>query len=151
MNQYEFIRRYGEVAWEKHLQQKRDWEAQHPEKRNAYAKKWRENNPDKVKANSCEASHKGGKYYESQLRYYSTGLPLERKSVRRIHRQRWGQFKKIIAPDSQIHHEWLPGTADYRGVALVEADQHIHGYIDVIQILEGEIALLTEAEIRGTF
>ena len=43
----------------------------------------------------------------------------------------------------------IPGTADYRGAALVEPIQHQYGIIDPIVILEGEITLLTEAEIRG--
>ena len=37
----------------------------------------------------------------------------------------------------------------YRGLALVEADQHTHGFIDVIKILDGEITIFTEAELRG--
>ena len=32
---------------------------------------------------------------------------------------------------------------------VVEKDQHIHGFIDVIQILEGEITLFTEEEIKN--
>jgi hypothetical protein len=43
----------------------------------------------------------------------------------------------------------MQGTAEHRGVALVEADQHMRGFVDVIEILEGEIRLPTEAEVRG--
>lgn len=39
------------------------------------------------------------------------------------------------------------GTAKYTDVALVESNPHQYGYIDVIQILEGKITLLTEKEI----
>ena len=133
MNKKEFIEEYGVEAYERKLEQ-------------------REHNslfPDRMEANSREASHKGGKYYERQRNYFSTGLPHERKLVRLIHGQRYRPYKKIIAPESQIHHEWIPGTAEYTGSALVETDQHAHGFVDVIQVLEGEITLLTEAEIRG--
>ena len=37
---------------------------------------------------------------------------------------------------------------EYRSTALVEADQHMHGIVDVIEILEGKIRFLTEEEIR---
>ena len=77
------------------------------------------------------------------------GIPHEKELIRQKHSRKWTLYKKIIAPESQQHHQWLPGTADYIGVALVEKDQHMHGYIDVIQILEGEITLFTEEEIRG--
>lgn len=53
----------------------------------------------------------------------------------------------IIAPDSQLHHEWVPETCEYRGVALVEAEQHMHGFVDVI--VDGEITRLTEEQIRN--
>ena len=77
------------------------------------------------------------------------GWDKKKDLIRGRHRRYYTPYKQIIAPESQLHHEWIPMTAEYRGVALVEANQHLHGYIDVIQILEGEIMLLTEAEIRG--
>ena len=92
---------------------------------------------------------KGGRYYNHHLEYNRTGLRGERQKVRKNHAALYRLFKQIIAPESQIHHEWIPGTADYRGVALVEKDKHLHGIIDPIVILEGKITLLTEAEIRG--
>ena len=63
--------------------------------------------------------------------------------IRSKHSRRWRKFKTLIAPGSELHHEWIPETAEYRGVALVEADQHRRGIIDVIQILEGEITLFS--------
>ena len=148
MKKEEFIKKYGEAAYEKMSQQNRDWRAQHSEKINARAKEWRANNPDKVKANNHEEHRKGGKYYEQKLKYQTIGIPGKRQLVRTKHAYRYRPYKSIIAPDSQIHHEWISGTPNFRGVALVEKDRHMHGYIDVIQILEGEITLLTEAEIR---
>lgn len=136
MKKEERIERYGEAAWEKHLQQGRDWKAQ-----------WRKANPDKVKTNNQEIHRKGGKYYEKKRIYDTTGLQGERHRIRVKHGSQYRLFKQIIAPDSEIQHEWLPGTANYRGVALVEEDPHRHGIIKVIKILEGEITLFTEKEI----
>ena len=134
MKKEEFIRRCGKVAYEKQLQQRREYSAAHRKE---------------AKARLQEQCRKGGKYYEQQKAYNMRGLQHERRLVRVKHRGEWAPFKRIIAPDSQIHHEWIHETADYRGVALVEADQHMHGYIDVIQILDGEITLLTEEEVGG--
>ena len=134
MKKEEIIERYGTEAYENMLQENY---------------KWRENNPDKVKAKNKEISHKGGKYYKQHQDYYSTGIPYKRHLVRANHRRMWTPYKQIIAPDSQLHHEWIPETAKYRGLALVEKQPHQHGFIDIIQILEGEITLLTEGEIRN--
>ena len=149
MNKEEFIRRYGEVAWEKQLQRGRDWGKAHPKERNALHNNWVSRNPEKEKAHGRERGRKGGKYYEKHKQSHKEGLTGEKCRVMGKHQRLWTPFKKIIAPESQLHHQWLPGTANYTGLALVEADQHMHGYIDVIQILEGKITLLTEAEIRG--
>ena len=132
MNKEEFIKRRGEGAYGKMLQQ---------------SNAWREANPDKAKANDQESSCKGGKRYEHMLKHKRTGLSGERARIRVKHANHYRPFKQIIAPNSQIHHEWIPDTADFRGVALVEKDQHRHGIIDVIQILDGEITLLSEKEI----
>lgn len=134
MNKEERIKRYGKEADEKMEQQARDWHA---------------NNPEKVVACNREISHKGGKWYEQHLKYNTSGIQGERHVIRKKHGHRYHPYKKIIAPESQIHHEWTRETANYTGVALVEKDQHMHGFIDVIQILEGEITLLSEEEIRN--
>ena len=136
MNKEESIKRYGEAAYAEVLQQGRDWHA------------WRrEIRPEEVKAKNQEYSCKGGKYYKTKLKYRTTGLQGKREKIREKHRRRYRSFKRIIAPDSQIHHEWIPGTAEYTGIALVETDQHMHGFVDVIKILDGKITLLTEKEI----
>lgn len=163
MNKTEFIEKYGEAAYDKQLLQNRNWKAKHPEEvkahlkdwnakhsqgKKALNKEWRESNPKKIAENNHEESQKGGKYYEHNRHHKMTGIPHEKVLVRQKHQRIWTPFKQIIAPASQIHHEWIPGTADYTGVALVEKDQHLHGFIDVIQILEGEITLFAEAEVR---
>ena len=148
MKKEERIKRYGKAAYEKMLQQHSDWMKQHSEEVNATNRRWQAANPKKVRANEQESNRKGGKRYERKLKYNHTGLQGERNKIRVKHANQYRPFKNIIAPDSEIQHEWLPGTAKYRGVALVEKDQHRHGIIDVIQILEGEITLFTEKEIR---
>lgn len=151
MKKEEFIRRRGEVAYERYLQQGRDSHARlrkgHQEEANTQTQAWREANPERVKASNHEGSRKGGKYYEHTLEYNKTGIRGERNKLRRKHRGQYIPFKQIIAPESQIHHEWIPGTAEYTGVALVEKDQHMHGFVDVIKILDGKITLFTEREI----
>jgi hypothetical protein len=144
MNKKEFIEKFGGAAWEKKLQQRRDRYVLHREDEIANTVEWREKNPDKIEAIERERTHKGGKKYGQMLKYQRTGIRGDRHVIRATHGRQYRPFKKIIAPDSQIHHEWRAGTADFMGVALVEKDQHQHGYIDVIQILEGEITLLTE-------
>jgi hypothetical protein len=163
MNKEELIKRYGEEAWLKKLAQKRAYNKAHKEEKKAsnkryrnnhreevkeYNKKYQEAHPEEVKANNHEGSRKGGKYYAKHLTDGQTGLRGDRNAIRKKHADKYRPFKNIIAPESQLHHEWVPKTAEYRGVALVEADQHMHGFVDVIQILDGEITLLTEEEVK---
>ena len=130
----EFISKHGIGAWNKKLEQGRVW---------------RVLNPIKVKENNHELGNIGGKYYEKNQFNKQHGLRHEKELIRMTHRNLYRPFKRIISPETQIHHEWIPGTSDYTGVALVEKDPHMHGFIDVIQILEGEITLLTEMGVRG--
>lgn len=162
MKKEECIRRYGEATWAKWVKQSRKWGDRHREEKNrkqslrhaghhecenAKKKKWREANPKKVIVASRQSCRKGGKYYEQKVKYNTTGLQGERFKIRKRHAKQYRPFKQLIAPKSQIHHEWIPGTAKYRGMALVETDQHMHGFVDVIQILDGKITLFTEKEI----
>ena len=149
MKKEDYIEKYGEDAYGKQQEQTRNWQSVHPARVLENARIWAINNPEKVLARNHEMCRKDGKRYERYRKIETTGLRGARNCIRKGHAQRWRKFKKIIAPDSQLHHQWIPGTADYAGVALVEQDQHLHGFIDVIEILEGEITLLTEAEIRG--
>jgi hypothetical protein len=167
MKKEERIARYGEEAYERYLEQRRAWgkahkkeekarkkkyREEHKEEAKAQTKRWQEEHPEKVKANSTRSSQeqgrKGGKYYDITLEDNRTGLRGERNKIRTKHGKQYRPYKMIIAPDSQIHHEWIPDTSEYRGVALVEAEQHMHGIVDVIEILEGSITLLTEEEVK---
>jgi len=172
MKKEEYIRRYGKAAYQKMRQQSREWNKEnpervqetsklwkaanqekvkaHPEKSRERAKLWAVANPDKDKARQREGTHKGGKYYAQRRQHQMNGIPHEKELIRSKHANLYRAYKRLIAQESQIHHGWLnDGTSNYRGVALVEKNQHQHGYIDVIQILEGEITLFTEAEIRN--
>lgn len=162
MKKEEFIERYSEAAYEKRLQQARDryvehreeenardkeWYAGHREEEIARSLKWQKANPDKVKAIHQEANRKGGKYYEKRLEYNRTGLQGERRDIRNKHNILYRDIKQA-APNSVFHHEWIPGTANYRGVALVDKELHQRGIINVIKILEGKITLFREREIK---
>jgi hypothetical protein len=134
MKKEEFVKRRGIEAYKKKIE---------------YDRQWTLDNPDKEQENSRKHTRKGGKYYLEHLKYKATGIQGERNRIRGLHADKWRRYKKIIAPGSQIHHEWISGTDHYRGVALVETHAHQHGIIDVIQILDGEITILTEAELKA--
>jgi hypothetical protein len=108
------------------------------------SRKWWKANPVKVRAYHKATNSKAGKFYKKTQLLKSTGIQGERHKIRVRHAHRWRKYKNIIAPESQIHHMWRDGTSEYYGVALVEKDQHMHGIINVILILEGEIAFNRE-------
>jgi len=148
MKKREFIARYGEEKYEKYMEQGRQWIEAHPERVKELNRQRYKANPEKAKKYNHNRDRKGGKFYLKTLKYSNSGLRGERNKIRHLHERKWREFKKIIAPGSQIHHSWVPQTAEYAGVALVESVAHIHGIIDVIKILDGEITLFTEKEIR---
>jgi hypothetical protein len=148
MKKAETIERYGEDAYARQLEQRQAYYKAHREEEIVRVKKYNEEHPEEVIAKSQEQHRKGGKYYDKHLKDQQTGIPGDKNKIRGKHRKQYHPYKMIIAPGSQIHHEWVPETAEYRGVALVEAEQHIHGFVDVIEILDGKITLLTEEEVR---
>ena len=148
MNKEEYIARYGCEAYDKMLAQTRAWQKAHLEEENARLKKYKEEHQEQVTADRQEQYRKGGRRYAKNLEYQKTGIPGEKNKIRKKHRKQYRPYKRIIAPDSQLHHEWIPKTSDYRGVALVEKEQHMYGFIDVIEILDGKITLLTEEQVR---
>ena len=112
-------------------------------------KKYQLTHPERVAENHRASSHKGGKRYAKKQHYKQTGIQGARNKIRTRHAMKWLPFKRIIAPRSQLHHEWLPDSSKYIGVALVEADQHRHGYIEVIKVLEGHITFMREEDLRN--
>ena len=139
----------GEETYQRLLQQNQAWRERNPEKAKGIRRTWYKNHTKRAQITDRERHRKDGKYYEQTREYDRTTLRHARNLIRGKHQFHYRPFKKIIAPDSQLHHEWLLGTADFTGVALVEKNQHQHGYIDIIQVLEGEITLLSEIEIAG--
>ena len=146
MKKEECIAKYGEAAYEKMLQQTRNWNALHREEMSIRSSEWCAANPGKVLAIQQEQSRKGGKFYEKYLEYQRTGLRAERNKIRDEHRYQYRDIRQAT-PNSELHDEWIPGTAMYRGVALVEKVPHQNGIIKVIKVLEGEITIFTEKEI----
>lgn len=135
----------------KHRTAARLWVARHPKENKERCKQWRVANPDKVELNRQEQARKGGKYYNQHVRYMATGIPGEKAAIRNKYQFRYRKYKQIIDPEglTALHHEWIPRTSEWSGLALVEKYQHQHGFINVIQILEGKIMLPTEEEVRG--
>ena len=146
---YDFISGHMKEAHEKRLKQMCAYNKAHKEEGEARARKYKEEHPEQVRANDQEASRKGGKRYAKMLEYSRTGIPGSKKKIRRTHARQYKSYKDIIAPKSQIHHQWVIDTAEYTGMALVEADPHMYGIIDVIKILEGEITAFTEEELMN--
>lgn len=139
MKKIEFIKKYGKERYEEILKQTRDWNEMHKEE----IIDWRETHR---REQNKQQNQKDGKYYKKNLIKNRTGLRRERADVRCKHGKFYRPYKKIIDPEglTQLHHQWMSKTPKYQGVALVEKDQHMHGFIDVIQILEGEITLFIE-------
>lgn len=161
----DYIAKHGEEAYANRLRRRQIWgqklpggEKQRsqdrrdadPEKAREYDRASRERNPEKVKAKGKKISRKGGAYYKEHMQYRQTGIQGEREKIRCAHGNQWRPFKRIIAPESQIHHQWRKDSSEYDGVALVEAKAHQYGIIDVIQILDGKITLLTEEQMKRT-
>lgn len=143
-----FISKRREEAYEKKLAQRRAYYKVHKREVSAQQKKYRAEHPEAVIAASQEQHRKGGKRYAKTLAYSQIGIPGEKRRIRVKHTQQYKPYKDIIAPDSQLHHQWRAQSALYDGLALVEKGQHMQGFIDVIKILEGEITVFTEEELR---
>lgn len=118
------------------------------EDRDAKNKIWARLHPEAYAVHHRQWQRKGGSHYAQTRIYERTGLRRDRNRIRNRHGKQYRKFKDFFAQDSEMHHQWVSGTARYSGLALVEKDKHQHGYIDVIQILEGKITLFTEEFIQ---
>lgn len=135
MNKEERIRRYGKKNYEMELEKHRLWSRK---------------NFKTVKYHHDEANRKGGLHYKQKLKQNSEGLQGDRGRLRRIDGHSFRKYKRFFAQESQLHHQWIRGTANHTGIALVERDQHMHGYIDVLLIFNGEITVFDEhAGVEG--
>ena len=146
MKKVEIIERYGTEEYKRRLSKNRSQSPTQQDVAKTRASAWFIAHPEEAKAHNNELGHKGGKRYEKHLEYMRSGLSGKRHGIRTKHGKHWRKYKNIVAPESELHHLWVPKTARYMGVALVEKNMHRHGIIKVIQILEGQITLLTEEE-----
>ena len=152
----DFIAKKGEEAYAKMLERRKLWGESYPggekqrsqdrrdnnpEKARENDKAWRDRNPEKIIEKGRQVSRKDGKYYKKKLRYKQTGISGERERIRMRHNYKYQAIKKTKAIECELHHEWVVGTAKYRGVAFVEKEAHRHGVIKVIELLEGAITL----------
>ena len=142
------ISEHGKDAYDKMLAQNRAYYKTHKGQVNATQKRYREEHLEEVIAVTREQCRKGGRRYAKALAYSQIGIPGEKRRIRVKHTQHYKPYKDIIAPDSQLHHLWRPQSALYDGLALVEKDKHMRGFINVIKILEGEITVFTEEKLR---
>ena len=152
MKKREIIEEYGKQEYERRKEQNRKrtrlWREKNVERDRVSSRNWSLQHPAEVRKTHQNQSRKGGRFYVKKQLYDHIGLQGERNKIRSRDWRMWHTYKQIIAPDSQLHHEWVPRTAEYNGLALVEKDQHQHGSIDVIEILDGEITVFTEQELR---
>lgn len=137
MKKEEYVRRYGVESYERYRKNIRIW-----------LKKHASQVQEIQKISSAERNRKNGKYYAKKRQFETTGIQRVKRLVRAKHQKRWNKYKQIIAPNSELHHEWIPNSGRYRGVALVDKEKHRHGVINPIQIIEGKIMLFSEPEIR---
>lgn len=88
----------------------------------AAMKVWNDiNNPE----TNPEIHRKGGKYYEKKLKYERTGLRGARNRVRDFHCSVIAKYRRFLGSGNcEIHHDWIPDTARYNYIALVEKDDH---------------------------
>ena len=115
---------------------------------NAIEQRWKKSNLEKDKAKKDRERvlryTKGGDKYEENCEYRRTGIQGERNKIRRRDRRTWQPFKNFIALDTEVHHAWIKGTANYNGVAIVDKSEH--GIINPILILENSILICPTGE-----
>lgn len=89
INKKDFIAKYSEEAYGEHLAQNRAYHKIHKEEDNARTRKYQEEHPEQARANDQEACRKGGKRYNKMLAYSRTGIPGDKRRIRRKHRYMW--------------------------------------------------------------
>lgn len=139
----DYIAEFGAEEYARMLE--REWYGEDSESQRKYHKEWPRQHYGRLQEDKKHRGRRGTIYYDSVRAYQRTGVQGERNKVRALHAHRWRKYKTIIAPNSELHHQWLPGSADYTGLAIVETNTHRYGKINVIEILEGEITLLRES------
>ena len=112
----------------------------HPEKQKENNREWQQSKKGKdwQKVFNKEYYHTG---------YYQTGVQGEKVKIRQCDwRNPQYQWLKRNLGDVHIHHEWVPGNAEYVFSALVDASEHMHDIINPIIFLEdNRIKLLQDS------
>lgn len=115
-----------------------------PEKVKKLKRKGDVANPAKVRGYSLDQSTKGGKGYLKMRAYSQQPVPNARHRVRARHETKYRGIKLLLESffeglKLQLRHQWLSGTAEYTGLALVDTERHQRGIISVVYPLEGVI------------
>ena len=140
----DYHKQYHAIHREERNESSRKYHSEHREESNIRSKGWYKGNPEKVEENR-KKQRKGGIYYEKKLRADQTGLRGERNRIRKKHAKRWRKYKGNWLTETQIHHEWIEGTAEYQGIAIVDKMEHQYGIINPIVILEGVVVIRPSA------
>lgn len=107
-----------------------------------YKREWNQTHSEAIKQSHHKRNRKDGKYYQKGLEYERKGLRRQKNLVRHKHSKRWRKYKGNWLTETELHHEWIEGTAKYNGVAIVDKSEHQYGIINPIEILSGEIQLI---------
>lgn len=140
MKKQEMIDRYGEEWYNEHrLEPAKKWVREHREEHAEYNRKYRqEHREEKIKYQK--------KYWGAKADPDS--IPHKRQLIRARDNRRYNPIRQFWSHlKTDIHHEWIPDTADYMFIALVERSKHQYGIIDPICILEGEVAVNLDADL----
>jgi hypothetical protein len=132
MNKKAFIERWGEEAYEKRMKMSRDWRRAHPENTGKWHKQihdWQQANPSRVRRLARDYYRK---HRQEILNSQSSGNEGLRKVIRAKYGRLWREYKRIIAPATQLKYLWLFGSDEYKCIALVQKDQSQYLFEDVI-------------------
>lgn len=133
MKKEEYIQKNGLAAWEARLARNRRMQ-----KRNRIDKALAVQDEFQKLDPSEQQEFLRDMWKKREGHYSRSGLPQNivaaRNTIRHVHRSKWG------VEGLDVHHDWVGDTAEYTGVALVEREEHQRGIINVVAILDGEIA-----------
>jgi hypothetical protein len=133
MNKNAFIEKWGIAAYEKRMKVSRDWRQAHPENTEKWRKQicdWKRTHPIRVKRIARDSYRKHRKEILNRQCTDTEGL---RRSIRGKHRI-WSKYKRFVALATRQHYEWIPETAEYKCIALVENDLRQYPFENVIHI-----------------
>lgn len=166
MKKEEYIKKYGVEKWLEYIAYQRDYYTKNIEKvreknreyQREYQRKYYAENKEKVKERCREHireyQHKyyadieiRGRVHEYMKKYCGSlsdhnSIPYRKSLIRQRDHHRFFSIKQFFQNlQTDIHHEWIPNTADYTFIALVERDKHRYNIIDPIVILEKKVVL----------